>query len=260
LPRIGVLRLSAGLWEEAKAWTRFTPDDWEKVLKEKGLDVELIPPSQINRNYTAIVNPFGETYPETNIFELEIFKKIMDFVADGGTFVCAGGYPFFYAYHIETRRVRVIASAPKLQQWIENHPLKEDPNAPLWVTIGTNSKNKVLNYATAKTVLKKLAKKAGIKKRIYPHLFRHSRATHLANHLTEAQMNQYFGWVQGSKMASIYVHLSGRDVVHALLKLNGMKVDEEEEEKEDGLKPKICQDAKLEILQMQSSALSVECA
>ena len=136
------------------------------------------------------------------------------------------------------RRVRVIVSFPKLNQWIENHPLREDPNAPLWITIGTNSRNKVLNYATAKTVLKKLAKKAGIKKRIYPHLFRHSRATHLANHLTEAQMKQYFGWVQGSDMASVYVHLSGRDVDNALFKLNGMKVDEEE--KEDGLKPKAC--------------------
>lgn len=91
------------------------------------------------------------------------------------------------------RRVRIILSAPKLSQWVENHPLREDPNAPLWVTIGTNSRNKVLNYGTAKTVLKKLAKKARIKRRIYPHLFRHSRATHLANHLTEAQMKQYFG-------------------------------------------------------------------
>ena len=135
------------------------------------------------------------------------------------------------------RRVRVILSAPKLQQWIENHPLREDPNAPLWVTIGTNSRNKVLNYATAKTVLKKLAKKAGIKKRIYPHLFRHSRATHLANHLTEAQMKQYFGWVQGSDMASVYVHLSGRDVDNALLKLNGIKV---KEERENEFKPLIC--------------------
>ena len=136
------------------------------------------------------------------------------------------------------RRVRVIASAPKLQQWIENHPLKTDPNAPLWVTVGTNSRNKVWNYGTAKEVLKKLVKKAGIKKRIYPHLFRHTRATHLANHLTEAQMKQYFGWVQGSKMASIYVHLSGRDVDKALLKLNGIKV--EEDEKEPEFKPKVC--------------------
>jgi len=40
-------------------------------------------------------------------------------------------------------------------------------------------------------------------------------------------MKQYFGWVQGSDMASVYVHLSGRDVDNALLKLNGLEVKEE---------------------------------
>jgi len=39
-------------------------------------------------------------------------------------------------------------------------------------------------------------------------------------------------------MASVYVHLSGRDVDNALFKLNEIKVNEEE--KEDGLKPKVC--------------------
>jgi len=135
------------------------------------------------------------------------------------------------------RRVRIILSAPKLNGWVENHPLK-DPNAPLWVTIGTNSRNKVWTYGTSKEVLKKLANKAGIRKRIYPHLFRHSRATHLANHLTEAQMKQYFGWVQGSNMASVYVHLSGRDVDNALFKLNGMEIKEEKNDQE--LRALIC--------------------
>ncbi|MEM3871217.1 MAG: tyrosine-type recombinase/integrase [Nitrososphaeria archaeon] len=136
------------------------------------------------------------------------------------------------------RRVRVIASASKLYQWYENHPLKENPEAPLWITIGTNSRYKVWTYSTAKEVIKKIARKAGIKKRVYPHLFRHSRATHLASHLTEAQMKQYFGWVQGSDMASIYVHLSGRDVDRALLKLNGIEVQEKLENEK--FKAKIC--------------------
>ncbi|OYT56650.1 MAG: hypothetical protein B6U68_02950 [Candidatus Aenigmarchaeota archaeon ex4484_14] len=65
-------------------------------------------------------------------------------------------------------------------------------------------------------ILNKYAKKAGITKHIYPHLFRHSRATHLANHLTEAQMCVFFGWVQGSDMPRTYIHLSGRDIDSAL--------------------------------------------
>jgi len=126
------------------------------------------------------------------------------------------------------RRVRIILSTPKLHQWIENHPLRDNLNAPLWITLGKNKR--AWHYGTAKDCIQRLAEKVGIKKRVYPHLFRHSRATHLANYLTEAQMKQYFGWVQGSDMASIYVHLSGRDVDNALLKLNGMETQEKKEE------------------------------
>lgn len=60
-------------------------------------------------------------------------------------------------------------------------------------------------------LFKKAARKTKIRKRCNPHIFRHSRATLLAQHLTEAQLKQVFGWTQSSKMASVYVHLSGRD-------------------------------------------------
>ena len=128
------------------------------------------------------------------------------------------------------RRVRIISSAPKLTLWIDNHPLRENPDAPLWITLSSNSRNQQLSYSSAKTMLKKVAKKSGVKKRIYAHLFRHSRATHLSKHLTEAQLKQHFGWTQSSKMASIYVHLSGRDVDDALLKLQGIRPQEKTEE------------------------------
>lgn len=51
-------------------------------------------------------------------------------------------------------------------------------------------------------------------------------------------MNQYFGWIQGSNMPSTYVHLSGRDIDGAILKLHGLK--EDKEEKKDNLTPKKC--------------------
>lgn len=123
------------------------------------------------------------------------------------------------------RRVRIIASAPQLSSWIDNHPSKNDIDAPLWVNLGNSKKHQNFGYTSAKKMLKIVAKKAGIRKRIYPHLFRHSRATFLANFLTEAQLKQHFGWAQASDMASTYVHLSGRDVDSALLKLQGMNIE-----------------------------------
>ncbi len=73
-------------------------------------------------------------------------------------------------------------------------------------------------------------RRAEIRKRPSPHLFRHNRATILAKHLTEAQLKEYFGWTQSSDMAARYVHLSGRDVDTAIMKLYGIKVEESEEE------------------------------
>jgi ribosomal protein L37E len=57
---------------------------------------------------------------------------------------------------------------------------------------------------------------------------RHSRATELASFLTEAQMKELLGWVQGSDRASTYVHLCGRDVDDALLASNGITIDQED--------------------------------
>ncbi len=128
-----------------------------------------------------------------------------------------------------TRRVRTILSTSYLTNWLEEHPFKDDPDASLWVKLGIEGDTGPMDYYGMRKQIKTAARKAGVNKRIHPHLFRHSRATEMAKHLTEAQMKEYFGWVQGSDMASVYVHLSGRDVDDAILKMHGLKKEEEEE-------------------------------
>lgn len=98
------------------------------------------------------------------------------------------------------RRIRIIESAPYLDGWISGRSLGPDGHVF------------DITYPTAVKRLKTIARRAGITKRIYPHLFRHSRATFLASHLTEAQLCHYMGWTIGSDMARIYVHLSGVDM------------------------------------------------
>jgi integrase len=120
------------------------------------------------------------------------------------------------------RRVRIIASVPLLSIWLNNHPFRENPDSPLWIVVGTKNHNQPLAYPSVATQLRKIAERAGVKKKVNPHAFRHARATFLANNLTEAQMKEYFGWVQSSGMAAVYVHLSGRDVDDAILRLQGL--------------------------------------
>ncbi len=115
------------------------------------------------------------------------------------------------------RRVPIRRSLPFARAYLDTLD-KSDPNKALWLTSGswTDKEQPITKPAFAK-ILKVAAKRAGIKKRIYPHLFRHSSATYWANKLTEQQLKFYFGWVGGSKMAATYVHLSGRDLDNAIL-------------------------------------------
>jgi len=69
-------------------------------------------------------------------------------------------------------------------------------------------------------LVKEHAQKIGINKKVYTYIFRHSRATHLAKHLTEQQMKVYLGWSMGSDMVATYVHLSGRDMDSKVMELN----------------------------------------
>lgn len=123
------------------------------------------------------------------------------------------------------RTIRLIHSTPILLEWLSVHPFRSDVDSFLWLTKSTNCMNNPLNGNGLRSKLRKLVSKSDVKKRVNPHSWRHARATELANHLTEPQMCKYFGWNIGSRMPSVYVHLTGRDVDDAILKIHGLKVE-----------------------------------
>jgi ribosomal protein L40E len=135
------------------------------------------------------------------------------------------------------RRIRIVTAVPDLQLWLNMHPSGNDLNAPLWPK--ERDPTSSIGVARLEHMVRRYAKKAGISKKVHPHVFRHSRATHLAKVLTEAQLREFFGWTKQSEIPSIYVHLSGRDVDQTLLKHYGVEV-EEEERAGAMLKPKMC--------------------
>lgn len=117
------------------------------------------------------------------------------------------------------RRVRIIRFARDLQDWLARHPEKDNPEA--FVFFGRHPRSKYSERAY-QDILIRAAARAGVKKHIYPHLFRHSRATHLAKIMTEQELKVFFGWTSASAMAGRYVHLSGADVDKKLLENAGM--------------------------------------
>ena len=80
-------------------------------------------------------------------------------------------------------------------------------------------------YKDLHAQIRRIARRAGIKKRIYPHLFRHTRATRLLAKVPESIGAKYMGWVNGSKMVGVYVHLASEDVEEAILKMYGIKTN-----------------------------------
>ena len=127
------------------------------------------------------------------------------------------------------RVTRVIAYVPLLKQWLSVHPFRNDPNAYLWLSEASNHKWKPIGLRAAEKMFEDTMKRAGIKKQTRLYILRHSRATHLANKLTEAQMCAYFGWQLGTKVVQRYIHLAGVRTDDALLELAGVKVDKDNE-------------------------------
>ncbi len=126
------------------------------------------------------------------------------------------------------RKVRVVGSSVSyLREWQNFHPHRNDPDFWLFCGIADSTRDKPMTYDDLHSALKKTLQRAGIKRRIYPHLFRHTRATLLASRVTEAPLEAQMGWVHGSRMTRTYVHISGRDQDNAILKAYGIDVPED---------------------------------
>ncbi len=134
------------------------------------------------------------------------------------------------------KHIRLFGGLPRLQTWLNEHPQKGDNEAFLFpakkLPAPTETGQKrgkwtgeygVMVYQSAWEAIKGAAKKAGIKKRVYPHLFRHSRSTDLAaKDMGQAALESRMGWKHGSKMAQTYIHLTGKQQDEAFRKAEGL--------------------------------------
>jgi len=122
------------------------------------------------------------------------------------------------------RSIPIIKSVSLLFQWLEMHPLKNDPNAPLWLSRSNRNRFQKWSYRACDKALKLLAKKAGIKKDVSIYTFRHTSATRDAKlGFTEAQLCLKYGWKIGSRVPAVYLHLSAKDLRDVVRNIYGGK-------------------------------------
>lgn len=127
------------------------------------------------------------------------------------------------------RIIRIVWSSAYLEDWINDCPGESKKKSSIW----NNQK-----YTDLRKIIKLSAINAGIEKRIYPHLLRHSRATEISGVLSESRLSNYLGWVQGSDMPRTYIHLSGSAANNNILSLYGLDLPAVQQSL---LWPRICQ-------------------
>jgi len=229
-------------------WLKTTMKNGNKKLPEDILtEEEIFKIAKIGKNlkHKAMVLTLYESGARIEEF-LTLTNKKVQFDENGCILMLEG--------KTGMRRVRIISSAPVLQKWLEKHPLREESAFPLWVA-KLRGEDVAISYSACKMLLSRLAEKAKVNKRVNPHAFRHARATHLSRILTHSQLCQFFGWTQGSEMAGVYVHLSGKDIDNTLLASQGLRPIDE---KEKTLFVRVC--PKCQEKNSPLSSICVKCA
>jgi len=193
----------------------------EKLRQEKRIDIEMF----LEEEEIKKLVEYGESLQKKTfiacIYESGARPEEFLTLSNRDIMIDTKGVVFILRGKTGERRVRIIAYAKLLQQWLEIHPLRQQNEYPIWISESTNYKNKQLGLRGAEKIISITMQKAGIlNKQTRLYTLRHSRATHLSKYLTEAQMCTMFGWRLGTKVIRNYVHLSGKDVDNILLSLN----------------------------------------
>lgn len=144
-----------------------------------------------------------------------------------------------------TRSFVMNQFAPILRHWLNFHPFKDDPNAPLWIKrrnshgglykgIGARSLDKIFKKYTERAGIArwktKIDQKTGEEKKVNVvslHWLRHTKVTWTARNrkirVNDKQANAMFGWSPDSEMYKRYTHLAGTDTDDAFRLLEGVE-------------------------------------
>ncbi|MDD3111738.1 MAG: site-specific integrase [Methanofollis liminatans] len=134
------------------------------------------------------------------------------------------------------RYPRLFNSTAYLAAW-RNGYYGPSAEGDAYVFIGTNGEP--LKYRAIAQVIERAGERAGIGKRVHPHLFRKSRITELVRkNYQESVIREVFWANAGTEMFNTYVKLSEKDIDNEFLKKAGLKAEHEINEDDD--KPVQC--------------------
>jgi integrase/recombinase XerD len=124
--------------------------------------------------------------------------------------------------------VPITWSTGFLNQWLSIHPLNDDPEAPLWVNLKGPHKYEAMSYAKLRMILIKVVERAGVKKRVFFHLFRHQGVSDMMlKGFNEQQIKFQAGWTPDSnRMLKIYGNFGNSDMVKSIYAKHGLTTED----------------------------------
>jgi len=141
------------------------------------------------------------------------------------------------------RKIPIRESVEALKEWRREHPRSDEPDSHVFVNLRNRQRQEdkdypQMTYSAASNRIRKISKDSAVDCKTNPHAFRKGRATYLASQgMNQAQLCEYFGWVQGSDQAATYIRMANKDLEKAVKQIQGL---EQEEEKQDSLEPVKC--------------------
>lgn len=126
------------------------------------------------------------------------------------------------------RYVRLVLARPYLAAWQADYPFEPVGSALVFLS----SHHRILKHGTAMKLLNTTARRAGLNKHITPHIFRHSRITHLiAEGMNESVIKLMMWGNINTKMFATYAHLTGKEIDQEVLRNYGIVPEDGETER-----------------------------
>lgn len=136
-----------------------------------------------------------------------------------------------------TRHIRAYMCTQYLQNWKADYPGKPEGQAYVFV----NRLGEPFIHATIAKRIQRIVERAGITKHVTPHLFRHSRITHMINDGVGESVIKMMMWgTVNTTMFQTYAHLTGKDIDTEISRVYRIE-KQGENKKEPMVAPRQCQ-------------------
>lgn len=125
------------------------------------------------------------------------------------------------------RYIPCVMALPYVAAWMNDYPLTPSGRNHVFLSI---NKNKPMQYRGLQKKILTIAEKAGVERKIYPHLFRHSRITDLIKKNYNESVIKLMCWGNlSTKQYETYCHLTNHDITEEIAKREGIITDENQE-------------------------------